>query len=120
MAKDRWKCPDCKAWVHDDVPVHRCDDGEAGVGATLPSPPVLPYVPYYFTPSPGMFWCGFCNCWIITSPNLPHYHVTWASPTYIRSGPFASGVASSGLTSHLTNTTGATSLSLTATYFPTS
>jgi hypothetical protein len=62
MTTERWKCPDCKGWVRDDVEVHKCE-----AEAIAPSP---------FAPSPYTYTghaCLRCGMWVTTG----NYHACW-------------------------------------------
>jgi hypothetical protein len=46
---ERWKCPDCKGWVADTVPVHHCSTVTATGGTIV-----------------NGYTCGACGTWVPT------------------------------------------------------
>lgn len=39
---DRWKCPECGAWVSELVLEHHCNPGSAATGTAVPIKPIVP------------------------------------------------------------------------------
>ena len=67
----RWKCPDCSAWIRDDVEVHKCEPEKAeekpvwnGHQCSKCGGWVWPGTVHYCYYTTGGYTCSYCGAWV--------------------------------------------------------